>query len=92
MTTGTDSFATHSNYGLEAPAYHATAVTPHNTNELAHYSRALYIGTGGDISVVAVGDDTAVTFANIPDGSTLPLRVKIVKSTGTDATDIVALW
>lgn len=76
--------------GLSNPAEHVEAVTPHNTNELTYVTRALWIGTGGDITVVTKNDET-VQFTNVPDGTLLPVRVKQVKATGTDADDIVAL-
>lgn len=66
------------------------AVTPHDTNELEAITRALYVGTAGDLTVV-MRDGTELTFANAPVGWH-PLRVKIVMNTGTDADDIVAVW
>lgn len=75
--------------GLGAPLTTGEAVTPHNTNELTKVSRALYIGVSGDVAVV-MQDGTTLTFKAVPVGL-LPIRVKIVKSTGTTATDIVAL-
>lgn len=74
-----------------SPLTHAVAVTPHNTNELAYVTRALYVGGTGDVKVT-MQDSGEVTFVAIPTGTTLPIRVKKVFSTGTDATDIVALW
>lgn len=75
------------------PATGAFAVTPHDTNELATYSRALYIGTAGDITVRMVGEggSTNVLFQNVPVGI-LDIEVKLVLSTGTAASDIVALF
>ena len=51
----------------------------------------LYIGTGGDVKVDTVSGD-AVTFKNLADGSVLAVQVKKVYNTGTDATDIIALY
>lgn len=67
----------------------AAAVTPHDTNALAVTSRALFVGTGGDVKVTIGGTD--VTFANVPDGTRLDIAVTHVKSTGTTATNIVSL-
>lgn len=77
--------------GLIAPITNAVAVTPHNTNELEFVTRALYVGTGGDVKV-AMADSGEVTFVTVPTGTTLAIRVKKVFATGTDASDIVALW
>lgn len=51
----------------------------------------LYVGTGGNIKVTMI-DGTVCTFANVPDGTFMPTHVLRVWSTGTDATDIIALW
>jgi hypothetical protein len=37
-------------------------------------------------------DGTDVTFANVPTGTKLPVRVSKVKATGTTASSIVALY
>lgn len=74
-----------------SPLTSAASVTPHNTNELSYVTRALYVGGVGDVAVT-MQDGGEVTFVGVPAGTTLPIRVKIVKATGTDATDIVALW
>lgn len=74
-----------------SPLTSAASVTPHNTNELSYVTRALYVGGVGDVAVT-MQDGGEVTFVGVPAGTILPIRVKIVKATGTDATDIVALW
>lgn len=79
------------NPGLEAPAQNFAAVTPHDTNELAYITRALYVGSAGDVQVVGMTSGT-VTFVGVPAGSLLPVRVRQVLEAGTTAGDIVALW
>lgn len=76
----------------DAPATDAYAITPHNTNDLdaGRLPRAIFVGVGGDISV-DFGTATAVIFKNIPAGTVLPIRPSRVRSTGTTATDLVAL-
>ena len=70
----------------------AAAVTPSNDADLTNGEcRALYVGTGGALSL-DVGNSTAVIFAGVPSGTILPIRVKRVRATGTDAEDIVALY
>jgi hypothetical protein len=75
----------------------AVVVTPNNTALLspgAQYpdagSAILYIGTSGNLSVVTEGGQT-VLFRNVPVGF-FPVSVKIVRSTDTTATNILALW
>lgn len=50
---------------------------------------SIYVGTGGDIVLVLVGDATAVTYKNVANGTLLPYNVKKVLETGTSADDIV---
>lgn len=68
------------------------AVTPHDTNELAFIAKALYIGTGGNLTMIAQEDTAAVTMTNVAAGSIIPVRAKIVRATGTTASGIVALF
>ena len=78
-------------------ANRAVSVTPSNTVNISEGTEApksgsvLYIGTGGDLKVLTVGNDE-ITFTNIQDGSFLPVQVLRVFSTGTTATNIIALW
>ncbi len=53
---------------------------------------ALYIGTGGNIEVTAIGSSTSVVFKNIPDGSFLPVIVSsITAGANTTVSDIIAI-
>ena len=71
--------------------YIADEITPHDTNELPKYTKAIYVGGTGNITLTCV-DDTEVVFATIPAGTILPVRAKIIKSTGTTATTLVAMY
>jgi hypothetical protein len=51
----------------------------------------LYVGGTGSVSVVTIGNDIATFFA-VPAGTTLPIQALKLRSTGTTATNIVALW
>lgn len=75
----------------DLPADFAAAVTPHDTNALANFARALYVGGTGDVKLTTPGGST-VTFAGVPAGTILPVRAKVVFSTGTTATSIIAIW
>lgn len=66
------------------------AVTPHDTNELEFVAKALFVGTGGTISIIAQ-EDTAAVSLTVATGSIVPVRAKLVRATGTTATGIVAL-
>lgn len=77
---------------FDSPATNAVAVTPHDSNQLTYYSRALYVGVGGNVVVILKDDSAEVTFANVASGQVLPVCAKIVKSTNTTATNIIALY
>lgn len=79
------------NGDVTAPARRAEAVTPSDSNDLPFTTRALYIGSDGNIVLDAYQGDTSVTFAAVKAGTILPVMVKRVRSTGTTATGIVAL-
>ena len=77
----------------DAPDFQArllVAITPHDTNDLAYVTKAVYIGTGGTISIIAA-DDTAAVSLTVQDGAVLPIRAKRIRATGTTATGIVGM-
>ena len=51
----------------------------------------LYAGSGGSIRVLTIGGDD-LTFVGTAAGAFIPVQVKRVFSTGTAATNIIALW
>lgn len=51
----------------------------------------LYVGGTGNVSVITIGGDSVI-FSGVPAGTTLPIQVLRVKSTGTTATSIIAMW
>lgn len=77
--------------GLTSPGTRADPVTPNDSTDLSSVSRAIYVGVGGDIKVTTSGGST-VTLVGAVAGSTIPLRVSRVWSTGTTASDLVAFW
>lgn len=87
-----DSFASHA-AGLTAPAKSAVAVTPSDSTDMTMTSRALYIGGAGNVAVLMDdGSGTPVVFSSVPAGTILPIRAARVRSTGTTATNIVAIY
>lgn len=75
-----------------APGHNLRAVTPHATDDLPDGTcRALYVGGAGDLTVLAAGDDAAVTFVGVAAGSTITVACKAVRASST-ATDIVAIY
>ena len=76
---------------VTAPASECFSITPSDTNELAVATKAIYIGSGGDLAVIAVGSDTPVTFRDTITGSILDIRVRQVLVTGTTAQELIGL-
>ncbi|MEE4200897.1 spike base protein, RCAP_Rcc01079 family [Erythrobacter sp.] len=72
-----------------APARHAFAIIADDANDLALFTKALYIGTGGDLVVRPVDSDADVTFRNVQTGAILDVRCRAVRASGTSAADIV---
>ena len=79
--------------GFSAPLGHAFDITPNDSTQLTTFTRAVWVGTGGDLKADLVGDGSGnggtVTFSNIADGTLLAVRVAKVYATGTTATDLV---
>jgi hypothetical protein len=78
----------------------AKAVTTSNTDDLTYSTTSgndgclIYVGTataGQTIKVLTVSGDE-VTFTNPKQGEVLPVFVKRVFATGTNATNLIALW
>jgi hypothetical protein len=85
-----DTFKKHTR-SLTSPPEHAVAISPADDVDLAVVTRALYVGSGGDMSV-RMYDGSVVTLANVPSGTMLPLRVDRVLATGTTAAAILGFW
>jgi hypothetical protein len=75
----------------DVPAEFSNAVTPSDTVNFTRVCRALYVGSGGNLAVVE-GDASVTVFANVPTGYILPVRAIRINSTGTTASNIVALY
>jgi len=58
---------------------------------LGNQGCVLYIGSGGSLSVTTSGNDI-LEFKNLAPGTFFPVNVLKIFSTGTTASDIIALW
>lgn len=78
-----------------SPAGYAWAATASDSAELIKRTRAIYIGGDGSVACEVFDPTTqklgAVTFVGLVAGTVLPVRTKKILSTGTTATNIVAL-
>ena len=74
---------------LSGPATDIIPVTPDDVVELSEVAIALYIETGGALSVLTTrGGDRTI---NVTDNSILPVGVRRVNTTGTTASGIHAM-
>lgn len=74
-----------------APAERCFAIVPSDSEPLPLATKAIYVGTAGDVTLRSVAGAEDVVFRNLPDGAVLDVRVIAVRATGTTAADIVAL-
>lgn len=85
-----DPFAAHTP-SMIGPIENGFPVTPSDSTPLIQVTRALWVGTDGDVSVITRGNDT-ITLAGVKAGTLIPIRVTHVRFTGTTASSIVALY
>lgn len=78
-----------------SPAANCAAVTPSDNNPVPFWDgknvRGLWVGVGGDVAITFRAGGAA-TLKNVPSGCLLALKVEKVRSTGTTASEIVALY
>lgn len=83
----------HVSAGVSGPVRRAVAVTPSDGADLAGGAPTfLYVGGGGDLTVILYKDSAEVLFKNVAAGTLLPVAAKRVKATGTTATYILACY
>lgn len=74
-----------------ASARGSVTVTPSNTVVIDPPSRAVYVGGAGNLAVRMAGDQSTPTYVGVLAGVIYSLCVDQVLSTGTTATNIIAL-
>ncbi len=57
---------------------------PHDTNPLPVVPKGIYVGTGGDVTLLDV------TYRNPPNASFLAVPAMFVRATGTSAANLIA--
>jgi hypothetical protein len=73
-------------------AFDARVVTPSDSAVLVNGpSRALYVGSSGNLTVRMGDGQNQILFSNVPAGI-FPIQVDMVYATGTTAANIVALY
>ena len=89
MPPMSDAFSSHM-AGLESPARDGFAITPNDGADLPSVTRAIYVGSGGDVAVT-MKSGASVTFTGLLAGTILPVRVSAVAATGTSASNLIGL-
>lgn len=79
-----------SGYSITSFPMNAKAVTKSDTDTFSG-PVAIFVGSGGTVTVTPAGGQADVQFT-IPTGGFVPCLVTAVKSTGTDASDLVAVY
>lgn len=73
------------------------AVAPSDTVDLVPFTqrkmltKALYVGTGGDLALVSE-DNNVVVWPSVPSGTVLRVAVRRVNVSGTAASNLVACY
>jgi len=62
-----------------------------NDVEFAYFSRRIYVGVAGDVSLVTKAG-TTLLYKNCVAGSYIGCRAKKVNASGTTATNLIAEW
>ena len=84
-----DEFSSHT-VALNSPVGASEIVTPDDATDLTWATRALYVGTSGNVQVTMLSGET-VTLQAVQAGVLYPLRVTRVWATGTTAANIIGL-
>lgn len=74
------------------PSIELASISTSDTVDLVKACRAIYVGGGGNINILAAGDSAPVLLSNVSAGTILPIRAKRVYATSTTATLLVALY
>lgn len=71
----------------DSPGTSARAITPHDTNDLDPYAKAVCVTAAGNLVVLPAmnADGSTITFTAAPVGFVTPFRVRRVLATGTTA-------
>lgn len=77
---------------VSSPATRAVAVVVHDVNPLVDIPKALYVGTGGNLTMRGVNGSADQLWKNVQSGAILPFRAQYTRVTGTSAADILALY
>lgn len=73
-----------------APSRAPYPLVPSDTADLPVVPKGIYVGTGGDVTLRGVEGTADVTYRNLADGSYIAVHARLVRATGTTATNLIA--
>jgi len=76
---------------LSQPARLAFAITPHATNEIDPLPKAIYVGSGGNVTLRSIDGTADIVLRNVASGQIIDVRARYIRASGTTASDIVGL-
>lgn len=74
-----------------APSRAPFAIVPHDSTALPTLPKAIFVGSGGTVTLRGVDAATDVVLKNVASGQVLDIRASHVRATGTTAADLVGL-
>ena len=75
------------------PGRRGALITPSDSDVFTNTTRAVIVGTAGDLKVRFIGGDVIIIPSSIVNAMVeLPIAVDMIYSTGTAASEILALW
>ena len=74
-----------------APARQLFDISPQNGTDLPVATKAIYVGSGGDVAIRPVDGQAVVVLRNVVGGTVLAIRAAAIEATGTTASDLVGL-
>ncbi|MBI0475010.1 hypothetical protein D9601_06500 [Sphingomonas sp. MA1305] len=80
--------------GVGDPGVASESIQPDDANDLNEVPKGIYVGTGGDLAMIGVGDppeSAGVIWRNVPAGALIPFRPRRILATGTTAADLIAV-
>lgn len=76
---------------FNSPAKRVFSITPNDSTDLAIHTRAVWVGSAGNLEVMLTDDTSAVVIVGVPAGTLLPIRAKRVRAASTTAGSIVGM-
>jgi hypothetical protein len=78
--------------GKDCPIMETAVVVPSDSTDITDLPRAIWVGVGGDVTLMAAADQTSRVFKNVASGTLLPIRARRIYNTGTSASSIIACY